>query len=123
MMNRVEQQFEQTTSWTRPISAKVKVWPSSQMLYNFSPSSLAVIVTNWFLSNIFIHLTWIHLKTGCASWVSNHIVAIKRIQYSIIFIVASIVLVTECKKCLDKFLARETGTADTYQETLGVGIT
>ena len=54
---------------------------------------------------------------------TNHLVAIKRIQYSIIFIVASIVLVTECKKCLDKFLARETGTADTYQETLGVGIT
>ena len=75
------------------------------------------------MSNIFIPLTWIYLKSGCASWVANHLVAIKRIQYSIIFIVASVVLVTECKKCLDKFLARETGTADTYQETLGVGIT
>ena len=66
-------------------------------------------------------MTWLHPKAGCSSWIENNLVVIKRIQYSIIFIIAAIVLVNECYKCLEKFFKRETGTADTYLETPTVG--
>ena len=54
------------------------------------------------------------VKQGFRSFLRRHLVGIKRLQYAIIIITCSAVLITQIVECVNKYLAKNTATADKY---------
>ena len=53
-------------------------------------------------------------KTTFGQCLKTHLVVIKRIQYALIIIVCTVVLVFKVFKCFEKYFYKDTGTADKY---------
>ena len=57
------------------------------------------------------------VKEGIYWFIRRHLRAIKRVQYSVVFLIAFAVLIFQIYECVEKYLERNTGTGDKYEHT------
>ena len=53
-------------------------------------------------------------RANLGQFFRGHLTTIKRIQYAVIFVICTLVLLIQVAKCVEKYLYKSTGTADKY---------
>ena len=56
-------------------------------------------------------------KEGIYWFIKRNLTIIKRVQYFVIFLIASAILTFQTYECVEKYLLRNTGTGDKYEHT------